>query len=249
MGNSLQGKVALITGASSGIGEASALALAAEGAYVVVVGRYVDKLQGLIEQIRGRVGKAWPAVADMANEQQVQSLVNHVKSKFGRIDILVNNAGVMLQDQIDGVNTEDWRRMVAINVMGLMYVTHAVLPIMKQQNYGHIVNISSVAGRTAHADSGVYNVTKWGVVAFSEALRQESYKHNIRVTVIEPGSTTTEMAEPLTDDVTKRQHGEWMQGLSSLESEDIAYAIVYAVTQPERVNVNEILIRPTVPEH
>lgn len=245
MGNALQGKVALITGASSGIGEASALALAAEGAYVVVVGRYVDKLQGLIEQIRGRAGKAWPAVADMADEQQVKSLVSHVKSKFGRIDILVNNAGVMLQDQVDGVNTEDWRRMVAINVMGLMYVTHAVLPMMKQQNCGHIVNISSVAGRTAHADSGVYNVTKWGVVAFSETLRQESYQHNIRVTVIEPGSIATELA----DDTTKKQQGEWMQGLTSLESEDIASAIVYAVTQPERVNVNEILIRPTVPEH
>lgn len=245
MGNSLQGKVALITGASSGIGEASALALAEESAYVVVVGRHVDKLQGLIGQIRERAGKAWPALADMANEQQVQSLVNHVKSKFGRIDILVNNAGVILQDQIDSVNTEEWRRLVAINVMGLMYVTNAVLPIMKQQNRGHIVNISSVAGRTAHADSGVYNVTKWGVVAFSETIRQENYKHNVRVTVIEPGSATV-LTEALVadDDTSQKQQGEWMQGLTSLESEDIAAAIVYAVTQPERVTINEILIRP-----
>jgi NADP-dependent 3-hydroxy acid dehydrogenase YdfG len=245
MVNSLRGKVALITGASSGIGEASALALAAEGAYVVAVGRYADKLQGLIREIRERAGKAFPAVADMANEQQVQSLVSHVKSKFGQIDILVNNAGVMLQDQIEGVNTDDWRRMVAINVMGLMYVTHAVLPLMKLQNHGHIVNISSVTGRTTQADSGVYNVTKWGVVAFSEALRQESYQHNIRVTVIEPGSVVTDSRGQSSAATDHKQQSEWMQGLSSLESEDIASAIVYAVTQPERVNVNEILIRPT----
>jgi NADP-dependent 3-hydroxy acid dehydrogenase YdfG len=244
MGNSLQGKVALITGASSGIGEASALALAAEGAYVVVVARRADKLQALLEQIHARDGKALSIVADMANEPQVKSLVKHVKSQFGQIDILVNNAGVML-GQVDSTNAEDWRRLVAINIMGLMYVTHAVLPVMKQQNHGHVVNISSVAGRTAHTGSGVYNVTKWGVVAFSEALRQESYKHNIRVTVIEPGAATTEPLGQLADETAQKQQGEWMQGLTSLESEDIATAIVYAVTQPERVNVNEILIRPS----
>ncbi|GCE19259.1 SDR family NAD(P)-dependent oxidoreductase [Dictyobacter kobayashii] len=245
MANSLQGKVALITGASSGIGEASALSLAAEGAHVAVVARRGDRLQELIHRIHDLGGQALPIVADVADEQQVKEMVKHVKNKLGRIDILVNNAGVMLLGQIDGANTEDWRRMVAINVMGLMYTTHAVLPIMKEQNRGHIVNISSVAGRVARAGSGVYNVTKWGVVAFSEALRQESYKNNIRVTVIEPGAVATELTDHITDENAKKQQGEWLQGLTPLESEDIAAAIVYAVTQPERVNVNEILIRPT----
>ncbi|GCE26885.1 oxidoreductase [Dictyobacter alpinus] len=245
MANTLQGKVALITGASSGIGAASALSLAAEGAHVAVVARRGERLQDLVRQIQKNGGQALPIVADVADEQEVAEMVKHVKNTLGRIDILVNNAGVMLLGQIDGANTEDWRRMVAINVMGLMYTTHAVLPIMKEQNRGHIVNISSVAGRVARAGSGVYNVTKWGVVAFSEALRQESYKNNIRVTVIEPGAVATELTDHITDEAAKQKQGEWLQGLTPLESEDIAAAIVYAVTQPERVNVNEILIRPT----
>ncbi|GER88218.1 oxidoreductase [Dictyobacter vulcani] len=245
MANSLQGKVALITGASSGIGEASALSLAAEGAHVVVVARRGERLQELVRKIQQNGGQAVPIVADVADEQQVAEMVKHVKNTLGRIDILVNNAGVMLLGQIDGANTEDWRRMVAINVMGLMYTTHAVLPLMKEQNRGHIINISSVAGRVARAGSGVYNVTKWGVVAFSEALRQESYKNNIRVTVIEPGAVATELTDHITDESARQKQGEWLQGLTPLESEDIAAAIVYAVTQPERVNVNEILIRPT----
>lgn len=245
MANSLQGKVALITGASSGIGEASALSLAAEGARVAVVARRVERLQEVVRKIQQNGGQALPIVADVADEQQVAEMVKHVKNTLGRIDILVNNAGVMLLGQIDGANTEDWRRMVAINVMGLMYTTHAVLPLMKEQNRGHIINISSVAGRIARAGSGVYNVTKWGVVAFSEALRQESYKNNIRVTVIEPGAVATELTDHITDESARQKQSEWLQGLTPLESEDIAAAILYAVTQPERVNVNEILIRPT----
>ncbi|GLV58497.1 oxidoreductase [Dictyobacter sp. S3.2.2.5] len=213
MANLLQDKVALITGASSGIGEASALSLAAEGAYVAVVARRGDRLQDLLRRIHERGGRALPIVADVADEQQVAAMVKHVKNKLGRIDILVNNAGVMLLGQIDGANTEDWRRMVAINVMGLMYTTHAVLPIMKEQNHGHIINISSVAGRVARAGSGVYNVTKWGVVAFSEALRQESYKNNIRVTVIEPGAVATELTNHITDESAKKQQGGVVAGI------------------------------------
>ena len=245
MANLLQGKVALVTGASSGIGAAAALALAAEGAHVAVVARRSERLQELVQRIYALGGKALPVVADVADEGQVSAMIQHVRSTLGRIDILVNNAGVMLLGQIDGANTEDWRRMVAINVMGLMYTTHAVLPTMKEQHSGHIVNISSVAGRIASAGSGVYNVTKWGVVAFSEALRQEVYKDNIRITVIEPGAVATELVDNITDEEAKQRQQEWLQGLTPLESEDIAAAIVYAVTQPARVSINEILIRPS----
>lgn len=245
MTNLLQGKVALVTGASSGIGAAAALALAAEGAHVAVVARRSERLQALVQRIYEQGGKALPVVADVGDEGQVGAMIQHVRSTLGRIDILVNNAGVMLLGQIDGANTEDWRRMVAINVMGLMYTTHAVLPTMKEQHGGHIVNISSVAGRIASAGSGVYNVTKWGVVAFSEALRQEVYKDNIRITVIEPGAVATELVDNITDEEAKQRQQEWLQGLTPLESEDIAAAIVYAVTQPARVSINEILIRPS----
>ncbi len=245
MADRLQGKVALITGASSGIGEATAEALAAEGVAVAVVARREERLQELVKRIMDRGGKAFPIVADAADEQQVKTMVQKVKDEYGRLDILVNNAGVMLLGMIDGANTDDWREMVDINVLGLMYATHAALPLMKQQQSGHIVNISSVAGRTARAGSGVYNVTKWGVVAFSEALRQEVYKNNIRVTVIEPGAVATELTSHITDQAVKQAQEEWLSHITPLQSEDIAAAIVYAVSQPERVNINEILIRPT----
>ena len=201
MAGKLEGKVAVVTGASSGIGEATALALVVEGAKVAVAARRGDRLEEL-----------------------------------------------MLLGSIDGANTEDWRRMVNTNILGLMYATHAVLPILKAQGGGHIVNISSVAGRTARAGSGVYNATKWGVGAFSESLRQEVYKDKIRVTIIEPGAVATELSNHITDTEAKERIEEWVKSMTPLESEDIARAIVYAVSQPPHVNVNEILIRPTEQE-
>ncbi len=248
MANSLNGKVALVTGASSGIGEATALALATEGASVAVSARREDRLEGLVKRITSNGGKALPIVGDVAEETQANDMVQKTNAEFGRIDILVNNAGVMLLGQIDGASTEDWRRMINTNVLGLMYVTHAALPIMKKQNSGHIVNISSVAGRTARAGSGVYNASKWGVVAFSEALRQEVLKSHVRVTIIEPGAVATELTQHITDQTAKKGVEEFVNSITPLESEDIAAAIMYAVTQPERVDVNEILIRPTEQE-
>lgn len=245
MTDKLTGKVALVTGASSGIGEATAFALASAGAGVAIAARRADRLETLAKNIKENGGQALPIVADVSDEAQTRSMVDKVKSELGRVDILVNNAGVMLLGPIDGADTEDWRRMVNINVLGLMYATHAVLPLMKAQGAGHIVNISSVAGRTASANVGVYNATKWGVCAFSEALRQEVYKDKIRVTVIEPGAVATELTDHITHPATKERIASWVQSMTPLESEDIAAAIVYAVTQPERVNVNEILIRPT----
>ena len=241
----LDGKTALVTGATSGIGEATALALAAEGASVTVSGRRTDRLDALVQRIAGSGGRALAVTADVSSEDEAREMVLAANTKFGRIDILVNNAGVMLLGPIGSADTEDWRRMMETNVMGLMYATHAALPLMKAQGSGHIVNISSVAGRTARAGSGVYNASKWGVGAFSESLRQEVCKDKIRVTIIEPGAVATELTQHITNPEVKKQTEEFYGSMTALESEDIAAAILYAVTQPPRVNVNEILIRPT----
>ncbi|MGA7936682.1 MAG: SDR family NAD(P)-dependent oxidoreductase, partial [Kovacikia sp.] len=223
-------------------------ALAVAGATVVIVARRSDRLEDLANRITASGGQAHPITADVSDEAQVEAMVQQAQAKFGRVDILVNNAGVMLLGMIDGANTEDWRRMINLNVLGLMYATHKVLPFMKTQGAGHIVNISSVAGRVANAGSGVYNASKWAVGAFSEALRKEVYQHNIRVTIIEPGLVATELPQHVTDAAAKEQTANFYGSLKNLESEDIAAAIAYAVTQPAHVNVNEILIRPTEQE-
>jgi NADP-dependent 3-hydroxy acid dehydrogenase YdfG len=246
MSGKLDGKTALVTGASSGIGEATALALASEGAKVAIAARRADRLETLAARIRdGGSGHAFPITADVAQEDDARNMVIMANEQMGGIDILVNNAGVMLLGMIGGADTEDWRRMIHTNVLGLMYATHAVLPIMKGHGGGHIVNVSSVAGRTATVGSGVYNASKWGVGAFSESLRQEVCKDKIRVTLIEPGAVATELTEHITDQAAKERVRGWISQMTPLEAEDIAAAIVYAVTQPPRVNVNEILIRPT----
>ncbi len=244
MAGKLDGKVALVTGASSGIGEATAFALAQEGASVAIAARRADRLEALAKRITDGGGKALVIVADIADEAQARDMTGKAQAEFGRIDILVNNAGVMLLGPIDGADTEDWRRMVNLNVLGLMYCTHAALPLMKTQGGGHIVNVSSVAGRTARATVGVYNATKWGVGAFSEALRQEVSNDKIRVTIIEPGLVATELTDHITHEETKQGIKAWVGSITPLTSEDIAASIVYAVTQPAHVNVNEILIRP-----
>lgn len=245
---SLKQKVAIVTGASSGIGEATAIALAAAGAKVAIAARRSERLQTLTQRIQQNGGEALPITADVANEAQVQDMVSATKDKWGRVDILVNNAGVMLLGPVYQANTEDWRRMFDVNVLGLMYATHAILPLMKAQGEGHIVNISSVAGRVANAGTGVYNATKWAVGAFSESLRKEVHKDKIRVTIIEPGLVATELPQHITNSEAKERAKAFYESVRSLDSEDIAAAIVYAVTQPPHVNVNEILIRPTEQE-
>ncbi len=241
----LEGKVALVTGASSGIGEATALALAAEGARVAAAARRADRLAALVKRIEERGGYAIALEVDVSEETQVRAMVRRTRDTWGRVDILVNDAGVAYFGSIDGANTEDWRQMVQINLLGLMYATREVLPLMKAQGSGHIVNISSVAGRVARADNGVYSATKYGVGAFSESLRQEVNPQHIRVTVIEPGFVATEIQEHMADQAAKDRVLAQMQSITPLTSEDIAAAIVYAVTQPEQVDVNELLIRPT----
>ncbi|MDQ2902468.1 MAG: SDR family NAD(P)-dependent oxidoreductase [Chloroflexota bacterium] len=241
----IEGQVALVTGASSGIGEATAWALGAHGVRVVVAARRIDRLEALVERIGQAGGEALALKADVTDEQQVQTLVRRAQEHWGRLDILVNSAGLMLLGSIAGADTEDWRRMIFTNLLGTLYATHAVLPVMKVRGSGHIVNISSVAGRIARAGSGVYNATKWGVGAFSEALRQECLQEHIRVSVIEPGVVNTDLASHITQPAARETALRRIQEITPLQSEDIANAIVYAVTQPPHVNVNEILLRPT----
>ncbi len=192
-------RVALVTGASSGIGEATALAFARHGMRVALAARRTDRLEALAARIGREGGEAIKLHRDVTDEQQVQEAVRRTQHEWGRLDILVNSAGLMLLGPIAGAETEDWRRMISANLLGLLYATHAVLPLMKAQKGGHIVNISSVAGRIARAGSGVYNATKWGVGAFSEALRQECVLDHIRVTVIEPGVVETDLASHITN--------------------------------------------------
>ena len=246
MAEKLRGKVALITGASSGIGEATAVALAGEGAQVALAARRVDRLQSLARRIADNGGQALLIIADVSDEAQVREMVQRVYDSWQRLDILVNNAGVALVGPVERANPDDWRRMVNINLLGLMYATHAVIPIMKEQGEGGaIVNMSSVAGRTARAGFAAYNATKWGVNGFSEALRQEVNRYNIRVTIIEPGFVETRFAEHIPDPETKKEIKERIASIRLLKSEDIAAAVLYAVTQPSYVDVNELLIRPT----
>ena len=252
MSESLSGTVALVTGASSGIGEATAVALAQRGATVALVARRRDKLDALAERIGGSA-KALGIEADVSDQAQAQAAVETAVGELGRLDTLVNNAGVMLLGPIVGAPLEEWQRMVSLNVLGLLYCTHAALPHLLAAAEGDprlvadVVNISSTAGRVARRASGVYNATKFGVVAFSESLRQEVTARHVRVSIIEPGATATELAShnrPVILEEMAKNFG----GIALMASEDIADAIVYVVTRPRHVAVNEMLIRPTEQE-
>lgn len=240
----LMGKVALVTGASSGIGEATAAALAAAGAKVAVAARRADRLDMLVGRIEKAGGKALAIEADITKGGDITAMVDKVVSEWGRLDILVNNAGVMLLSPAAEADLDDWRRMIELNLIGLMAATKAALPHLKAAK-GHVVNVSSVAGRVANPGASGYAATKFGVVAFSESLRREVYVDKVRVTVIEPGLVRTELGDHITNPAMKAGLDQRLATLEALTADDIANAILYAVSQPPRVNINEILIRPT----
>jgi NADP-dependent 3-hydroxy acid dehydrogenase YdfG len=242
----LDGKVAAITGASSGIGEATALALAAEGAAVALAARREDRVADLAGRIEKDGGSALAVATDVTDEEQANAFVARANEELGGLDVLVNNAGVMLLGPVAGAPTDQWRQMIEVNLLGLLYCTHAALPLMGAAGSGDIVNVASVAGRTVNFGSGVYNMTKWGVVGFSEALRQECGRAGVRVTAIEPGWVDTELQG-------HNEHPAVVAGMKKamekvervLDADDIARAITFAVTQPPHVSINEMLIRPT----
>ena len=243
MAGSLDGRRIAITGASSGIGEATAEKLAAEGAQVALGARRKDRIDAVAE----RIGDSAHALeVDVTDEHAAIGFIDAAAEAMGGLDGLINNAGVMLLGPVGGADTGEWRRMIEVNLLGLLYCTHAALPKMQENGGGHIVNVSSVAGRTANLGSAVYNMTKWGVTGFSEGLRQEALHSDIRVTCLEPGFVETELQShnenPMVQDAIKQmreQIGDLMT------AEDMANAILYALSQPERVSVNEILVRPT----
>ena len=244
MNNDLAGQVVAITGASSGIGEATALACARAGATVALAARREDRIQQLAQRINDEGGRAWAHAADVGEEAQARAFVEGAAAELGRLDVLVNNAGVMLLGPIAGAPLDEWRTMVHANVYGVLYCTHAALPVMQEQGSGHIVTVSSVAGRFARAGAGVYNLTKFGVGAFCEALRQEVAPAHIRVTLIEPGATATELAGHNRPEILEVIRSTFSD-VDLLNADDIARAIVYAIGQPPNVSVNEVLVRPT----
>jgi NADP-dependent 3-hydroxy acid dehydrogenase YdfG len=249
-GAELRGTVALVTGASSGIGEATAKALAARGATVALVARRRDRLDALAASITEGGGKALVLETDVTDQAQAEAAVERTVSELGRLDTLVNNAGVMLLGPAVGAPLEEWERMVHINVLGLLYCAHAAMPHLLEaaesapRNVADMVNISSVAGRLARSGSGVYNATKHAVGAFSEALRQEVTTKHLRVSLVEPGAVETELSSHNRPEVLETLRARFAN-MERLASEDIADAIAYIVTRPRHMAVNEILIRPT----
>lgn len=250
MATPLDGTVALVTGASSGIGEATARALAAQGAKVAVAARRLERLERLASEIGGDGHTALAIQSDVTDQEQAIGAVDRTVDELGRLDILVNNAGQMLLGPIEDAPTEEWDRMIDLNLKGLINTSHAALPHLlsaaedSQRGCADLVNISSVAGRIARAGSGVYNLTKHGVGAFSESFRQEFASRKVRSTIIEPGAVDTELSDHIRDGV-REQTRERFAEIQMLEAADIADAIAYAVTRPWHVSLNEILIRPT----
>jgi NADP-dependent 3-hydroxy acid dehydrogenase YdfG len=241
----LQGKVALVTGASSGIGAATAVALAEAGAAVAIGARRRDRLDALAAQLRDGGASVLQLDLDVTDEQQCRTAVARTREELGGLDVLVNNAGVMLLGSIVGADPEDWRRMMATNVMGVMYMTHAAIEGMVEQGSGDVVNMSSVAGRQARVGAGVYNASKWAVNAFSESLRQEVTERGVRIGLVEPGAVATELTDHITQPDAKAASVQMYTSMRALQAEDIARAVLYLVTQPPHVAVNELLVRPT----
>jgi NADP-dependent 3-hydroxy acid dehydrogenase YdfG len=246
MAGPLEGRVAAVTGASSGIGEATALELARAGAAVAVGARRKERLDSLVHQIESDGGRALALELDVADEAQAAAFVEGTRSQLGSLDVLVNNAGVMLLGPVEGADVEEWRRMVEVNVLGLLYCTHAALPLMREAGEGDIVNVSSVAGRKAGAGAAVYNLTKFGVTAFSEALRQEALHAGIRVICVEPGMVETELQGHNKSPAVRQAMERAAERVGTpLSAHDIARTIAWAVGQPRHVSLNELLIRPT----
>jgi NADP-dependent 3-hydroxy acid dehydrogenase YdfG len=237
-------KVVVITGASSGLGEAAARLLSAEGAIVVLGARRRERIEALAAELAAAGGKALAVETDVVSRDQVERLVARAVEAFGRIDVIINNAGLMPQSRLDALRVEEWDRMIDVNIKGALYGIAAALPHMQRQKSGHVVNVSSVAGHKVGVGSGVYAATKHAVRAFSEGLRQEMAAQNIRVTIISPGAVATELADGITDPAAGERVRKFYAEVA-IPADSFARAVAFAISQPEEVDVNEILFRPT----
>jgi NADP-dependent 3-hydroxy acid dehydrogenase YdfG len=240
----LESRVALVTGASSGIGQATALALAAAGAHVVAAARRDDRLGEVVQQIRSQGGSARAIRLDVSQRDEITATIDALGREEERLDILVNNAGVMLLSPVAEADPREWRQMLDVNLFGLMNACQLALPLLKRSPTAHIVNIASVAGRVSNPSASGYAASKFGVVGFSESLRREVYQLGIRVTVIEPGMVDSELGEKMANAGMRSSLQQRRGTIEPMQSQDIAAAVMYAVSQPSRVNVNEILLRP-----
>lgn len=245
MGEDISGRVALVTGASSGFGEAVALGLARAGAKVALAARREDRLRALAQRITEAGGKAHVIVADFSDEAQAQRAVRETETAFGQLDILINNAGVMYLEPVASADLARWRSMIELNLLGLIAATQAALPGMTARKDGHIVNIASTAAHVSNPLAAAYSATKFGVLGFSESLRKEVHKSNVRVTVISPGMAATELRDHIAVETIQTASNKAAAAMRQLTAEDVADAILYAVSRPAHVTINEILMRST----
>ena len=240
----ISGKVVVITGASSGLGEATARYLAARGATVVLGARRAERLQGLVDEITRAGGKASAIVTDVTDPAQVQALVDGAVKQYGRVDVLLNNAGVMPHSPLERRKIDDWNRTIDINIKGVLYGIAAALPHMQRQKAGHIINVSSVAGHKVGTNNAVYAATKTAVRVLSEGLRQEVKPWNLRTTIISPGAVATELPNSITEADVAKGIGQFYEEYA-ISADSFARAVAFAIGQPEDVDINEILFRPT----
>lgn len=244
MSQNIEGKVVVITGASSGLGEATARLLSAEGATVVLGARRLDRLQTLAEELTQSGGKTLAVETDVTDRDQVKRLVATAVQTYERIDVMINNAGLMPHSPLERLKIDDWDRMIDVNIKGVLYGIAAALPYMKVQQSGHIINVSSVAGHKVGTGNVVYSATKHAVRTISEGLRQEVKPYNLRTTIISPGAVATELPDSITEpDVAKGIHEFYEQ--YAIPADSFARAVAFAIEQPEDVDINEILFRPT----
>jgi len=244
MNNNIQGKIVVITGASSGLGEATARLLSAHGATVVLGARRVDHIKSLADELTRVGGRALAVPTDVTRCEQVKKLVDAAAQAYGRIDIMINNAGLMPHSPLERLKVDDWNRMIDVNMKGALYGMAAALPYMKQQRSGHIVNVSSVAGHEVRPGSAVYAATKSAVLVLSGGLRQEVKPYNIRTTVISPGALATELPNSVTEPDIAANIRKFVDDIA-LPAESFARAVAFAMSQPEDVDVNETVFRPT----
>jgi NADP-dependent 3-hydroxy acid dehydrogenase YdfG len=244
MSDNIAGKVVVITGASSGLGEATARLLSAEGASVVLGARRVERLQALADELKGKGGKALAVATDVTDREQVKALADAAVQAFGRIDVIINNAGLMPQAPLERLKVDEWDRMIDVNLKGVLYGIAAALPHMQRQKSGHVINVSSVAGHKVGPGFTVYAATKHAVRALSEGLRQEVKPYNIRTTVISPGAVATELPSSVTEPDIAERIKKYYDDLA-IPAASFAKAVAFAIGQPDEVDVNEILFRPT----